>query len=69
LFLFNASTNVPGLNGLIVVLIPDFSIKIAIDVTRQPICPIVLFVFPIFILLQVESPCLQLTYSPESFNP
>lgn len=36
LLLFRASTKVPGLNGTIVVFAPDFSIRIAIEVTKQP---------------------------------
>ena len=67
--MLSASTKVPGLNGLIVVLTPDFSIKMAIDVTRQPILPTVLLVFPILTLAQLGSPCRQLTYSPEPLLP
>jgi hypothetical protein len=60
-FLFNSSTNVPGLKLFIEVLMPDFSIKIDIDVTKHPISPIVLLVLPILIF-DHGSPALYVCY-------
>ena len=59
LLLFKFSTKIPGLKGSIVLLTLDFCIKIATDVTRQPISLIVFPELPICIFDQLAFFCLQ----------